>query len=724
MSTEVGAIHYTLDLDKSGFERGISQAKGEASNLGKGLSGYFEGAVGASTKFATALTAVGAAIGVAGGFALKSASDFQQNRIAFETMLGSADKARVLLKQVSDFAAQTPFELPDVVKGAKNLLAFGFSQDVVIDKFKMLGNIAAGVGTDKLPNLIAVFGQVKAAGRLMSQDLLQFTSAGVPVIDLLAEHFKKPATSIKQMVEDGKVSFNDLDQSLALLGGSTGRWGNLMAKQSLTVQGTFSNLQDTIGRVVRNVIGISDTGDVRAGSIFAKTADALNKVLDFLNAHQQQITDFFTKTFEFVAAHWPLIAVIIGSALVPALVSMAGAVLLNMLYLAPFVAIGVALYETWNKARPLFYMLAGALLGVGVAIIAGLVPALIAMAVAGWAAIAPFLPFIAIGALVGLVVYEIISHWQQIVTFFTSTLPAAFTSAWNAITSWFSNVGTTIVNGWNAFTAAFVAGVQWVINAFLNLPMTIAYWLGWLVGRYIRFYTVDLPAFVMAVINWFAQLPGNIANFVNQMANAVGNAFNNARNWAVNAFVNLVNSAISWFASLPGRIAAFAGAMAGTAGNVANSAVNGFIGWFQSLPGRVGGILNNVLGTIGNFAGAIWDKAKQLASGFWEGFKKGLGIHSPSYVEKAFFNIQDAGIETIDQMKKNVRSLNTLSNLAGSMNNPLANMGAMVGDQNNAASIQNNLNGDFYIASQGDADYLLGRLSRSQELAVKGMTTP
>jgi tape measure domain-containing protein len=213
-------------------------------------------------------------------------------------MLGSADKAKSLLMQISSFAAATPFELPQVVEGGKNLLAFGVSMDQIIPTFTMLGNIAAGVGTDKLPGLINVFGQVKAAGRLMSQDLLQFTSAGVPVIDLLAQHYGITSDKVKDLVATGKVGFDDLNASLSLLGGPSGKWGDLMEKQSKSLNGTLSNVQDNLGRILRQAVGIGPDGDIRQGSLFdfvTKGATGLMNGLSKLQPFIDKIANFFEK---------------------------------------------------------------------------------------------------------------------------------------------------------------------------------------------------------------------------------------------------------------------------------------------------------------------------------------------------------------------------------------------------------------------------------------------
>lgn len=335
----LGDVFVTIKAVTEDFQNGITAAK---DKLG-GLNNFFEGAVAGSQKFAGVLLGVGTALAVVGGFAVKSASDFQQNRVAFETFLGSAEKAQKLLKQLSDFAASTPFELPQVVEGAKKLLAFGVSADQVTDTFRTLGNIAAGVGTDKLPGLINVFGQVKAAGRLMSQDLLQFTSAGVPVIDLLSQHFGVAKDKIKDMVESGKVKFEDLQASLELLGGKGGKWGDLMAKQSLTFAGTMSNISDQFGRFARSVVGIDDSGNIRQGSIFAVLTQVATDFLNWLNTNGPAIQSTILGIINVVSANAPLIIGIILGGLLPAFGALAVSIWSAMAPLLPFMALGAAL---------------------------------------------------------------------------------------------------------------------------------------------------------------------------------------------------------------------------------------------------------------------------------------------------------------------------------------------------------------------------------------------
>ena len=285
-------IKVTTTGDTSGIKQ-VEQALGgleEKTSKTQRLMQAFGASMKAATPFALGM--VGAFGGI-GAMAIKSAADMEQAKVAFTTMLGSADLAGKKLAEISDFARKTPFELPQVVQGAKQLLAYGIEADKLIPTFTNLGNIAAGVGMDKLPNLILAFGQVKAATKLTGAELRQFTEAGVPLLDELAKMMGVTAGDIQDMVSKGLIGFPLVEQALKNLTGEGGRFDAMMEKQSKTLSGTISNLKDNLGRLLRSIVGITEEGTVREGSIFDLMAKGATKLLQALDAAMPSITSFF-----------------------------------------------------------------------------------------------------------------------------------------------------------------------------------------------------------------------------------------------------------------------------------------------------------------------------------------------------------------------------------------------------------------------------------------------
>lgn len=242
MAFDVGSVVAKVTADISDFKRNMGEAQQSASGFKNRLV-----EVGGVMRTAVIAGSAAAAAGVAilGKSAIDAAGDFQQTRVSFETMLGSAAKAQKLLAELQQFAKKTPFSLTELQDGTKRLLAYGVEADKVIDTMSTLGNITSAVGRDKMPQLILAFGQVKAAGRLMGTELRQFTETGVPLLQVLADQFKVSTAEIQDMVSAGKIGFEDVQTALNSLGGEGGRWGEMMDKQSKTLQGSLSNLSDS-----------------------------------------------------------------------------------------------------------------------------------------------------------------------------------------------------------------------------------------------------------------------------------------------------------------------------------------------------------------------------------------------------------------------------------------------------------------------------------------------
>ena len=191
-------------------------------------------------------------------------SQFQQLEIAFGTMLKSKEKANELMAQMTDLAAKTPFGLQEVSEGAKRLLAFQVPAQEVTETLRRMGDVAAGLGVP-MGQLIHVYGQVKAQGKLMTNDLYQFMNAGIPIIAELSKVVGKSETEIKDMVSAGKIGFAEVQAVIKGMTDEGGLFYNLMAEQSKTLSGQLSNLEDNFANVL-NEIGKATEG-IASGAI-------------------------------------------------------------------------------------------------------------------------------------------------------------------------------------------------------------------------------------------------------------------------------------------------------------------------------------------------------------------------------------------------------------------------------------------------------------------------
>lgn len=198
--------------------------------------------------------------------------EFQQFEIAFETMLGSGQKAKGMISDLANLAASTPFDMKGVVNGAKQLLAYGFAANEITDTMRRLGDVSAGLGLN-LQDLTWLYGTTMVQGRLFTRDLMQFTGRGIPLTEELAKQFGVTKDKVLELVTAGKVGFPEVKKAIESLTNEGGKFGGLIEKQSHSITGQISNIQDTIE------MAINDLGTQTEG-LMNDALDITSKVID------------------------------------------------------------------------------------------------------------------------------------------------------------------------------------------------------------------------------------------------------------------------------------------------------------------------------------------------------------------------------------------------------------------------------------------------------------
>ena len=172
-------------------------------------------------------------------------SNYEQTEVAFTTMLWSGEKAQKMLKDLSNFAAKTPFEVPGLRQTTKQLLAFGIEQEKIISTLKALGDVSSGLSVP-IEQVAYAYWQVKVAWRLMWQDLMQFTNAWVPLVAELANMLGKSEKEIKKMVSAWQIGFPMVEEAFRRMSSEGWRFADMMFKQSNTLAGQWSNFLDQL----------------------------------------------------------------------------------------------------------------------------------------------------------------------------------------------------------------------------------------------------------------------------------------------------------------------------------------------------------------------------------------------------------------------------------------------------------------------------------------------
>lgn len=189
------------------------------------------------------LTLASGGVGAGIGFIINQAGKMEQAKVSFEVLTGSAENAKKVMGELTEFARVTPFTIPQVLDNAKILMGYGIEMEKIIPTMKALGDIAAVSGGENFPQLALAFGQIKAKGHLAGQEMLQLTNAFVGRNDLGKAMGIKPE-EFDDMMAAGKISFKMVEDAFLKMTGEGGRFNNMMIRQSKTLLGMLSNVKD------------------------------------------------------------------------------------------------------------------------------------------------------------------------------------------------------------------------------------------------------------------------------------------------------------------------------------------------------------------------------------------------------------------------------------------------------------------------------------------------
>ncbi|WP_293738968.1 tape measure protein [uncultured Parabacteroides sp.] len=175
--------------------------------------------------------------------------EFQKQRVALQTMFKDATKADVLFGQIKELAVVSPFEFKELAGYTKQLAAFNIPYEEMYDTTKRLADISAGVGVD-MGRIILAYGQVRSAEFLKGTELRQFTEAGIPLLQKLADKFtllEGRVVSVGEVfdkISKREVSFQMVKDVLWDLTNEGGQFYNMQGALADTLAGKLANLRD------------------------------------------------------------------------------------------------------------------------------------------------------------------------------------------------------------------------------------------------------------------------------------------------------------------------------------------------------------------------------------------------------------------------------------------------------------------------------------------------
>jgi len=275
------ALTVKIRADASHFKQTIAGVEVQASGL-TGVMGKLGGVIG-KAGFAAALSAAAAgAVALGAGLAfIKSASGkaagIEALTMQFETLLGTAERARERMEEIKVFAASTPFEIANLSETSKLLQTLGGDMLATGAGLRMVGDAAAIAG-QPIQEVGLHFGRLFNA-------ITSGTTAGESVsrlqeLGLMTGKVKTQFEALAAAQKKGERPILSQTQAMTLLQGVFAKTEGAMERLSATTSGKLSNLQDNL-----------DSLKVSFGTGFN---DGLKIALDATNSFLPQLEQSFS----------------------------------------------------------------------------------------------------------------------------------------------------------------------------------------------------------------------------------------------------------------------------------------------------------------------------------------------------------------------------------------------------------------------------------------------
>ena len=213
-----------------------------------------------------ATMAAGLAVLVPAKMGLQISGEFEQARVGLLTFLKSQEEVDRVFKNIqADALKAAAFDTQDLLEVNSALISAGISADRARRDTNNLANAvaAAGKGGAELRRMASNMQQIQNAGKATTMDIKQFAYAGINIYGLLADYTGKTVAQVKDL----DISYEDLTNALDKAGKAGGMYYGASERQSKTLFGQLSNLQDSwkfflagIGDALAPVVGVAVQG--------------------------------------------------------------------------------------------------------------------------------------------------------------------------------------------------------------------------------------------------------------------------------------------------------------------------------------------------------------------------------------------------------------------------------------------------------------------------------
>lgn len=155
-----------------------------------------------------------------------------------------------IFNELNAMAIKSPFTLMELATGAKQLLAYNFAEEEVVDTTRRLADISAALGVP-MERLVYNLGQIRAQTVLTARDARDFANAGLAIVPMLAQMYTEEkrfgneivtTAQVFDMMSNKMVSYADVMKIINSVTDEGGKFFDFQAKQAETLRVKMANL--------------------------------------------------------------------------------------------------------------------------------------------------------------------------------------------------------------------------------------------------------------------------------------------------------------------------------------------------------------------------------------------------------------------------------------------------------------------------------------------------
>lgn len=688
-----GQITIQLKLETDGYEKSLKNAAKKSSSMADIIKGTFVG----KTLFSVASKGYQLIAGSVGKATARLDAMGKATNV-MSILSGSADKASQVVQGLTDAVSDTAYGLDAAATSTQKLATSGLDLDGSARMVKNLMDAVSfyGDGTNEtLENVVDAMAKMNSSGKISADQWQRLTDAGIPVLKIFAEKTGKSMAEVSDAFSKGKISAQDFDAILTdalengtqsfpavagkakeMAGSFATSFSNMSARIAIGVANVitaFNNfVQDSglpsiqtmiadFGSVIKNGLnwvadnmpailnGIIDLVK-KVGDSMPNLTSAIRTAVDYVQQNAGGAVDVIKEALKWLIDNIPAVTGVLDS-LSPAIIAI-GAAFATWTFLSTVKKVEGLLQINFLNAifnvSKAWNLLSAAFAANPFGIIITAIAALVAGFLYLWNTSEDFRNFwIGLWDTVKTAAGTVV---DGVATFFTETIPEAFSSFIETCQNVADSVATFFTE---TIPQAISSFVQAVIQFFtVDLPYNIGYGIGWIIGKIaefgqnlLDFATTTVPQFIQSVIDWFMQLPGQIAQWLADTLSNIAKWGTDMISKGTEAASQFLTNVINWFQQLPGRVGNWLTSTIRNIGNwvtdMKNKAIeagtkfkDGLVDEVKKIPGRMlslgGDIVAGIKNGIKNAWSGLTSWFSNLAGGLIDGFKDALGIGSPS----------------------------------------------------------------------------------------------